>query len=126
MKKLEKSKKTIQTVTIRSFWLTIIIVGAMFFFLKEPRSYVLGYMIGALVSIINFRLLSLSLIRAINNAKTSVRVFSFGFLLRYTIYGIVLILSVHEKSINLITLIAGFLVVKIVVMLGVNFQRYKL
>lgn len=94
--------------------------------LKEPRSYAIGYLIGSFVSIVNFRLLSFSLIRAVKNSgKNAAPVISFSYLLRYMIYGVVLVLSVHTDSVSFITVAAGLLVVKVVVMLGVNFQQLK-
>lgn len=101
-----------------------ILFGFIILLISQKSSYALGFVLGGTVSILNFRLMAISLSRNLkkNNGKFAIGA-SAGYMLRYAIYGIVLVLSVRNDNLNFVTVAFGFLVIKISVIASVYFQR---
>lgn len=122
---VEKSQQTVKLVTTRAIFTTFILAGLIFFIMENPRTYVLGLLIGSLTGILNFRLMAVSLSKTVElSIKVATPVFSLGSLLRFLIYALVLILAVQSNSFSIVTVTMGFLVVKLVVVFSVIFQRF--
>lgn len=123
---MKKSERTIRLVTIWALILTFITTVLLFFSVKDPKPYALGFLVGGLVSVLNFRLMVMTLNKSIRrSAESAVSVVSSNYYLRYLIYGLVLVLAVKQGSMNYVAVAAGFLVVKAVVILSVALGSHK-
>ncbi len=123
---MKKSERTIRLVTIWALILTFITTVLLFFSVKDPKPYALGFLVGGLVSVLNFRLMVMTLNKSIRrSAESAVSVVSSNYYLRYLIYGLVLVLAVMQGSMNYVAVAAGFLVVKAVVILSVALGSHK-
>lgn len=122
---VKKSQKTVKIVSTRAIFTTFILAGMMFFLIENPRPYVLGLMVGSLAGVINFRLMAMSLSKSVKlSAKAATPVFSLTSLLRYLVYTLVLVLAVQTHAFNIVTVTMGFLIVKLVIISSVVFQRF--
>lgn len=122
---MKKSQKTVKIVSTRAIFTTFILAGMMFFLIENPRPYVLGLMVGSLAGVINFRLMAMSLSKSVKlSAKAATPVFSLTSLLRYLVYTLVLVLAVQTHAFNIVTVTMGFLIVKLVIISSVVFQRF--
>lgn len=122
---VKKSERTIRIVTTWALVLTFFTTILLFLIMKNPKPFALGFLVGGLVSVLNFRLMVMTLNKAIRrSAGNAVTVVSSNYYLRYLIYGLVLIIAV-KGSMNYVAVAAGFLVVKAVVIISVTLDSFK-
>ena len=123
---VKKSERTIRIVTTWALVLTFFTTILLFLIMKNPKPFALGFLVGGLVSVLNFRLMVMTLNKAIRrSAGNAVTVVSSNYYLRYLIYGLVLIIAVKQGSMNYVAVAAGFLVVKAVVIISVTLDSFK-
>ena len=123
---VKKSERTIRIVTTWALVLTFFTTILLFLIMKNPKPFALGFLVGGLVSVLNFRLMVMTLNKAIRrSAGNAVTVVSSNYYLRYLIYGLVLIIAVKQGSMNYVAVAAGFLVVKAVVIVSVILDSFK-
>ncbi|MCD5413507.1 MAG: ATP synthase subunit I [Clostridiales bacterium] len=94
-------------------------VAAIFsiFFLKAPMPIIVGLLFGAIMAILNFRLLYLALNKAVNLPPHKAQVYaSSKYFMRYLVTGIVLFVSIRAEHINVLGTIFGLLSIKFVIL----------
>ena len=97
--------------------ITLILVGIFFLTFSEPLPYVYGIIFGATINVLNFRLLSLTVEKAVNMHPNKVMGYTVAnYMVRYTIYGIVLTVAAMADYISFYTVVLGFFMVKIVIL----------
>ena len=105
------------TIIKRSIILIVVALAVMAVAFKEPKPYLYGMLFGSIINILNFRLMYLSTKKAMAlNMKGAQVHIVVNYLIRYMIYGLVLIVAVKADYINLLTVILGLFVVKIVIL----------
>ncbi|MBM7615123.1 ATP synthase subunit I [Alkaliphilus hydrothermalis] len=99
------------------FILIGIISVACLVILNNPKSFILGLVFGGITSVLNFRLLYLTLSRAVHmlphNAE---RYAASNYLVRYVITGIVLFVAVRANHINVYGVVTGLFLLKLVIL----------
>lgn len=94
-------------------FLSLFIIGLMALLFKESKALIMGYIFGALMSILSLYLINASInrfvamepARAARNARK-------GYLIRFVIYASVLIVSALADYLNIFTALLGLTMVK--------------
>lgn len=103
-------------ITRRVLILTLIISGIFFFVFPNPKEYVLGLVFGAIINLLNFRLMTITLSKSVNMSQRQIMPYVIGnYGLRYIIYGTVLVVGAVADYLNFYTVVLGVFMVKIVI-----------
>ncbi|WP_425446174.1 ATP synthase subunit I [Dethiothermospora halolimnae] len=114
--------KVIKRVIIFSLF----IIGILFFTVDNPKPYVYGFIFGTLINVLNFRLMALTLKKSIKMGKKQIMPYIVGnYIIRYSIYGLVLIIAAKADYINFITTALGFFMVKIIILADSFYETVK-
>lgn len=94
------------------------IIGAVAVFIaKPPMPFLTGLVFGTIIALLNFRLLSLTLNKAVKMQPHQARAYAASrYILRYIIIGMVLYISVKAEHIHALGTIAGIITLKFVVL----------
>lgn len=116
--------KVIKRVAIVS----LLIIGISFFLFKEPKPIIYGYIFGAIISILGFKLLDNTINKAVSMTPGKATAYStVHYILRYFIYFIVLAVAALADYLNFPAAILGLLSVKFVIIgsaiIDKDFQR---
>ena len=107
-------------VIIVSFFL----IGVTFILYNEPKPIILGYIFGALISMVSLKLLDNTINKSIKMTPAKASGYStVHYLLRYFIYFVVLSISAIADYLNFPATVIGLLVVKFVIFLSTIFDR---
>lgn len=88
-----------------------------FIFVKKPVPFVLGVLFGTIVGILNFRLMYLSLTKAVKMLPHKAQVYgTTSYFTRYAITGAVLFVSIKRDHINVLGTILGLVAMKMVIL----------
>lgn len=105
------------TIIKRSIIIIVVALAIIALAFKEPKPYLYGMFFGSAINLLNFRLMYLSTKKAMSlNMKGAQVHIVINYLIRYMIYGLVLIVAVKADYLSLYTVIAGLFVVKIVIL----------
>lgn len=103
-------------IIIRALALALIISGIILLILPNPKEYIYGLIFGAIINVLNFRLMALTFEKAVDMHKNkAVGYVVANYFIRYFIYGTVLTIAALADYINLYTAILGVFMVKIVI-----------
>ncbi len=95
---------------------TIVSLGAAFL-METPKPFVIGVLFGTIVGILNFRLLYLSLNKAVKMPPHRAQVHAAtNYLMRYILIGVVLFVSIKRAHINVLGTIVGLIAIKLVIL----------
>lgn len=96
------------------------VIGVIFsLFTSDPISWILGITFGLTLSLLNFRLLYLTLTKAVWMSSGKAQSYTISrYMIRYFIMGIALLVSLKAPYINMIGTIVGLLLLKIVILLS--------
>lgn len=108
--------------------LSLLIMGISFFIFKEPKPIILGYIFGAIISVLGFKLLANTINKAVEMSPGKATAYStVHYMLRYLIYFIVLLVAALADYLNFPSAVLGLLMVKFVILgsgiFDKNFQR---
>ena len=98
--------------------LVLLVVGIVLILIvtNDPKPYIYGLVFGMTINILNFRLMSLSIKKALSLSEGGAQKYTMGnYLVRYVIYGIVLYIATIADYIELLTVILGFFTVKVII-----------
>ncbi|WP_427337915.1 ATP synthase subunit I [Caloranaerobacter sp. DY30410] len=110
----------------RVFILTILIIGVFFLVFPEPKPYIYGIIFGASINVLNFRLMSLTLEKAVKMSNNKIMPYVVGnYMIRYLIYGIVLTISAIADYINFYSTVLGLFMVKIIIIFDTFYDIIK-
>jgi len=119
MKRSEKmdNKKNISYFIIkRTIVYSLFIIGIIFIGFKNPKPLVLGYIFGTSIGILGFKLLELTINKAVIMPPKKASYYAMSqYLIRYFIYGIVLTIAALADYLNFVTAVIGLLMIKIVI-----------
>ena len=120
------SEDPVKRVTSRGLLVAGVISVILSLALANPTPIVKGFLIGAIINLLNFRLMTLSLIRTTSMPQNRVQGYAMGqYMIRYTIYGIVLYFAFRSPSTNGIATACGYFLVKIMILADVLFQSLQ-
>lgn len=104
--------------------LSLFIIGISAFAFKEPKPIVIGYIFGAIISILGFKLLHNTINKAVEMTPSRASGYSMvHYFLRYIIYFVVLGVAALADYMNFPATILGLIMVKIVIMLSGIFDK---
>lgn len=100
----------------RTIILSLFVIGFSMFLFKEPKPIIYGYIFGALISMLGFKLLNNTINKAVLMKPSRASLYStVHYILRYIIYFIVLLVSVMADYLNFPATILGLMAVKFVI-----------
>ncbi len=117
-------------ITKRVSIISLLIIGSIAFIFKNSKPIILGYVFGAIISILGFKLLHNTINKAVEMSPGKASAYStVHYMLRYLIYFIVLLIAALADYLNFPAAILGLLMVKIVILgsgiFDKDFQKYQ-
>ena len=110
----------------RSLIVMVIGIIAILILASEPKPYIYGLLFGMIINILNFRLMSLSVKKALTLNHGNAQKHAVGnYLVRYMIYGIVLYVAATAEYIDLLMVIVGFFTVKLIIISDTFYDLLK-
>lgn len=114
-----KNKSLNEIQVIKGVLIGFIVLALLSFLYSEPIPLILGLVFGTVLSLLNFRLLYLTLSKAVLMPPGKAQVYaSSRYVVRYIITGMVLFIAIKADHINALGTILGLLLIKIVVFVG--------
>lgn len=114
------NNKLVFKIVKRAIILLALIVGIFAVIFKDPQPLIMGMIFGALISMLNFKLLDNTINKAVKMPPHTATGFTIAhYFARYIIYFVVLIVAAKADYLNLIATIGGLFMVKFVI-LGSN------
>ena len=111
-----KVQREVDEVTKGIIIYAIIISAISIFIPKETIHIILGVVFGSVIAILNFRLLALTMEKAVDMPPGKAQIYTTGrYFLRMFIIGVVIFVSVKNPNINVIGTILGLIGTKIVI-----------
>lgn len=109
----------VKQIIRRDVSIVLVIIGMLYIGFKNPKPYILGMIFGTSIGILNFLLLSNTVKKAILMEPAKAYGYTMGnYIVRYTIYFVVLLIAALADYINLVTTVLGLLMIKIVIVFG--------
>lgn len=107
------------TLIKRSIYICGIISIGSVFFVGNYMNFILGLIFGEVFSILNFRLLHLTIQKSLKMSASKAQSYvTIRYLLRYVLMGIVIYVSINNPSINVLGTITGLLLLKFVIIVS--------
>ena len=114
------------TIIKRSIILVLIVIGIILILAKEPKPYINGLVFGSIINLLNFRLMYISIKKAVSLPARKAQVYATtNYMIRYLIYGIVLVVAAKADYISIYTTVASFLLVKIIILSDTFFDLIR-
>lgn len=116
----------VKRITGRGLVVAGVITVLISLFVPNPTPIAKGFLIGAIINLLNFRLMSLSFIKASSMPVQRVQGYALGqYMIRYTIYGMVLYFAFRSPSTNGIATACGYFLVKSIILADTVIQRVQ-
>ncbi|WP_077074687.1 ATP synthase subunit I [Aedoeadaptatus urinae] len=97
--------------------LALVVSGVLLVALRHPKPAVLGWIFGCLIAMAMFKLMYLTLLRALDKPEAqAARYTGIHYLLRFAIYAVVLIVAAKAEYLSLVGTFFGLLSVKYVIL----------
>ena len=97
--------------------LCLVVSGVLLVALRDPKPAVLGWIFGCLIAMAMFKLMYLTLLRALDKPEAqAARYTGIHYLLRFAIYAVVLIVAAKAEYLSLVGTFFGLLSVKYVIL----------
>lgn len=113
------NKDLIQKIFKRVLIWSVLVIILIFFFKKDVKAGILGYIFGVLISMLNFLLLKQSVERSVKmNPANASRYGKTQYFIRMMIQGLVLIIGAKADYLDFLMVVLGLLMVKIVITLS--------
>lgn len=106
-----------QKIIIRALGIALILSGIFWLLLPNPKEYIYGLIFSTSINVLNFRLMGITFEKAVNMPEGRIIPYiTVNYIVRYTIYGVMLTVSAIADYISLYTAILGLFMVKIVIL----------
>lgn len=106
--------------------LVLSIIVIFIFFADNPKPYITGLIFGMIINLLNFRLMSLSITKALSMDLAKAQRITIGnYMMRYIIYGIVLYVATIADYIDLLSVVIGFFTVKLIIISDTFYDLIK-
>lgn len=114
---LAENENTVSTIFKRVLILVCIMSAFAFILTKNYKMWIYGFVFGTSINFLNFRLMSIALSKSVNLPKNKIMPYVMGnYMIRYTIYGLVLGIAAVADYLDFIAVIIGMFSVKIVIL----------
>lgn len=114
-------------IILRALIFAVVLSMLIAFIFSNPKEYIYGLLFSTSITVLNFRLMSISIQRALNMPQKKIKFFiATNYAIRTAIYGIILSVSYMADYLNFYTAIIGIFSVKIVILMGVLDHKYLL
>lgn len=111
-------------VTKRVGVISLIIIGTMAISFDNPKPIILGYIFGTLISVISFKLMGNTIAEAVRKPPSKASSYvTFHYMLRFTIYALVLIVASKADYLNFFSTAIGLTMVKNIIVLSTVFDK---
>lgn len=106
--------------------LMLVVAGILFMVSEDPAPLVAGWVFGSVVSMLMFKLMYLTLLQVVEKEEGKASRFAaFHYLLRYLLYGAVLVVAAKAEYLHLVTTFFGLLSVKYVILIRNMFDYLR-
>ncbi len=113
---MDSIKRTELNILKRLMALLLILAGVSFFVFKDPFPIIYGLFFGATISYLNFRLLRLSITKAVKMGQGKIMPYMVSsYMLRYLITGIVLAIAIVAPYLDFLATALGFFLIKLII-----------
>lgn len=120
------SEDPVKRVTARGLILAGMISVVLSLSVSNPTPIVKGFLLGAVINLLNFRLMSLAFIRMSTMPVQRVQGYAMAqYMIRYSIYGVVLFLAFRSPTTNGIATACGYFLVKSIILADTVLQRVQ-
>lgn len=103
--------------------LTLLMAILMFFIAGNPKPMITGLVYGTVFSLLNFRLLHLTISKSLNMTPNKARSYvASRYILRYVLAGSMLYVAITNENIHVLGAIVGLLLIKAVIY-GLNLRE---
>lgn len=120
------SEDPVKRVTARGLILAGVISVLLSLSISNPTPIVKGFLLGAVINLLNFRLMSLAFIRMSTMPVQRVQGYAMAqYMIRYSIYGVVLFLAFRSPTTNGIATACGYFLVKSIILADTVLQRVQ-
>lgn len=120
------SEDPVKRVTARGLILAGVISLVISLAVPNPNPIVKGFLLGSVINLLNFRLMSLAFIRMSAMPVQRVQGYAMGqYIIRYSIYGLVLFLAFRSPTTNGIATACGYFLVKSIILADTVLQRVQ-
>lgn len=117
-------ERLIKKILTRVLILSFLIIGFLFFYKDNPKPYILGYIFGTAISILNFLLLKNSVEKSVKMTESRAQNYATGqYFIRMGIFAVTILIGAVANYLSLITTLFGVLIIKIVIYLSNFFDR---
>ena len=97
--------------------LSLVVSGVLLMALKNPKPAVLGWIFGSLIAMAMFKLMYLTLLRAVDKSEAQAsRYAGMHYLFRFALYAAVLVVAAKAEYLSLVGTFFGLLSVKYVIL----------
>lgn len=123
---MNKDNNLSSLIIKRTIVYSLFIIGIIFIGFKEPKPLVLGYIFGTSISVLGFKLLELTINKAVNMTPKKASSYAFSqYLIRYFIYAIVLTISALADYLSFVTAVIGLFMIKIVIITHTIYDSFS-
>ncbi len=113
-----------KSVIIKVIIIDLILVAIFAIFTKEPLYSIYGLAFGSIFSMLNFRLLALTIEKAVKMEPSKAQAYAAGtYFVRYILTGVILVVAFKADYLNPLTVILGILLIKIVILIDNIFVK---
>lgn len=117
-------KKIVFTIIKRTIIVSLIVMGIMAFVFSNPKPIILGYLFGAIISILGFKLLYNTIQKSVTMSPQKATAYStVHYMLRYFIYSVVLGVAALADYLSFPAAILGLLILKFVILASGIFDK---
>ena len=118
----ETNSRTLKGTVI----LNVIIAFIGYFIVENPITFIYGIFFGATIGFLNFRLLYLTLVKAVRMQPHQAQAYAASrYIIRMVITGVVLYVSIKSDQLNTIGTIAGLFSIKLVILKTELFNNWQ-
>lgn len=103
---------------------SLFVIGVFLVGFKKPKPLALGYIFGTCIGILGFKLLELTINRALTMVPEKAFYYALSqYFIRYIIYGIILTIATLTDCLSLSTTVIGLFMIKIVILTNAIFEN---
>jgi phosphate/sulfate permease len=114
---VEDVKVTQKSIAKRVVIANTVVGLAGLLFIKPTMPFIMGLLFGTIVSVLNFRLLSLTIARAVTMHPERARKFTVSrYMIRYVLTALVILVSINSPDINVLGTAIGLITLKLVIL----------
>ncbi|WP_051531470.1 ATP synthase subunit I [Clostridiisalibacter paucivorans] len=102
---------------VKKLLITDLILFLVFFiFTENPKQWILGLLFSSIFSVLNFRLLAISIEKSVTMKPTKATIYAVStYIIRYALTGLIVVIGFKAEYLNPLAVIIGLLLIKAVI-----------